>query len=352
MVKDAFSDNDHRPPLADGPGRGSDDQLLRSPAGNLTQELAQLLAASIAQNQASKDRGGAPTNAELTSLANLVSAAAAQRTIAPAFKDGLSTLSYTHPRPAHVPQPVAAPQLDLGHDDEPMPIPSTWRQPLAQDDDRWFRQQMGAAVLGLIAGLMIVVPAVLWLSGFFSPQKSGPTAAARTAPPAAEARAAPETKVADVKAVRVPVRPVEPVRAVEPVRPAEKPPENAAQFVAGAVEQPKPAPIEIRPPPQVPVIATARLVDPNKARIDGLLAQAAQRIDSGDVAGAREMLAAADDGAQGAVSFALAETYDPNMLAAWGTRGVAADAAKARALYRKAFGLGVAKAQTRLDALR
>ena len=30
------------------------------------------------------------------------------------------------------------------------------------------------------------------------------------------------------------------------------------------------------------------------------------------------------------------------MLAAWGTRGVAADAAKARALYRKAFGLGVA----------
>jgi hypothetical protein len=345
VVKDAFSDNDHRPPLADGNGRGSDDQLLRSPAGNLTQELAQLLAASIAQNQASKDRGGAPTNAELTSLANLVSAAAAQRTIAPAFKDGLSTLSYTHPRPAHVPQPVAAPQLDLGHDDEPMPIPSTWRQPLAQDDDRWFRQQMGAAVLGLIAGLMIVVPAVLWLSGFFSPQKSGPTAA-RVAPPAADARGAAETKIADVKAVRVPVR------AVEPVRPVEKPPENATQFVAGPVEQPKPAPIELKPPPQVPVIATARLVDPNKARIDGLLAQAAQRIESGDVSGAREMLAGADDGAQGAVSFALAETYDPNMLAAWGTRGVAADAAKARALYRKAFGLGVTRAQTRLDALR
>ena len=64
------------------------------------------------------------------------------------------------------------------------------------------------------------------------------------------------------------------------------------------------------------------------------------------------MLADADDGGQGAVSFALAETYDPNMLAAWGTRGVAADAAKARALYQKAFGLGVARAQNRLDALR
>jgi len=33
-------------------------------------------------------------------------------------------------------------------------------------------------------------------------------------------------------------------------------------------------------------------------------------------------------------------------------RGVAADAAKARALYRKAFDLGMARAQNRLDALR
>ena len=241
---------------------------------------------------------------------------------------------------------MAPPPLDLGHDDEPMPIPSTWRQPFPQEDDRWFRQQMGAAVLGLIAGLMIVVPAVLWLSGFFSPQKSGPTAAARVAPSAADARAAPETKVADVKTVRVPVRPM------DLVRPVEKPPESAAQFVTANVEQPRPASIEAKPPPQVPVIATARLIDPNKARIDGLLAQAAQRIDSGDITGAREMLAGADDGGQGAVSFALAETYDPNMLAAWGTRGVAADAAKARALYHKAFDLGVAQAQKRLDALR
>jgi hypothetical protein len=77
VVKDASSDSDHRPALADGLGRESDDERARSPVGNLTQELAQLLAASIAQNQASSDRAGAPTNAELTSLADLVSAAAA-----------------------------------------------------------------------------------------------------------------------------------------------------------------------------------------------------------------------------------------------------------------------------------
>ena len=57
----------------------------------LTQELAQLMADSIAQYQANKGRSGTPTNAELTSLADLVSAAAAQRTIAPAFKDGLAS---------------------------------------------------------------------------------------------------------------------------------------------------------------------------------------------------------------------------------------------------------------------
>jgi hypothetical protein len=345
VVKDAFSDSDHRPPPpGDSPSREADGQTLQAPAGNLTHELAQLLAASIAQNQASRGRGGVPTNAELTSLANLVSAASAQRTLAPVFKDGLSALSYTQPRPAPAPETAAVPQLELGHDDEPMPIPSTWRQPPPQDDDRWFRQQMGAAVLGLIAGLMIVVPAVLWLSGFFGPQKPGPTAAGRAAPAAIDASS--DAKTAEVKTVKMQVRPV------DQARPAEKPPEKALQFVTGSVEPPRPVPVEIRPPPPpVPVATAARLVEP-KARIEELLAQAARRIESGDVTGAREVLAGADDGAQGSVSFALAETYDPNMLAAWGTRGVAADAAKARALYRKAFGLGVARAQTRLDALK
>jgi hypothetical protein len=344
VVKDAFSDDDHRSPRpTDDSGREADGQILQSPAGNLTQELAQLLAASIAQNQANRARGGAPTNAELTSLANLVTAAAAQRTLAPVFKDGLSALSYTQPRSAPQ-QPLAAPQLDLGHDDEPMPIPSTWRQPAPQDDDRWFRQQMGAAVLGLIAGLMIVVPAVLWLSGFFSPQRPGPTTAGRTAPAAIDARASADAKTSDVNTVKV--------RPVDVARPVEKPPEKAAQFVTGSVEPPRPVPVEIRPPqPPVHLPTAARLIEP-KARIEDLLAQAAQHIESGDVTGAREMLAGADDGGQGSISFALAETYDPNMLAAWGTRGAAADAAKARALYRKALSLGVARAQNRLDALK
>jgi hypothetical protein len=321
VVNNGLSDSDQRPEVADHLGRSSNDPLLGSPVDSLTQELAQLLAALITQKQASSGV------AELTSLADLLSSATARRTIPPEAKDGLSTLSYK--------QPAAASPLELSRDDEPMPIPSTWRQPLAQDNDRWFRQQMCAAVLGLIAGLMIVVPAVLWLSGFFSPQRSE-TAAAREVPAAANARTAP----------RVPVRPA------DAARPVEKSPESEAQFVKGNGEQPNPAPVEAKSPPLVPMIAAARLIDPNQARIDGLLAQATERIESGDIAGAREMLSSADDSGQGGVSFALAETYDPNMLAAWGTRGVAADATKARALYQKAFDLGVARAQNRLDALR
>jgi hypothetical protein len=85
---------------------------------------------------------------------------------------------------------------------------------------------------------------------------------------------------------------------------------------------------------------------------NGLIAQALRRIENGDVAGAREMLAAAVDDTQGLFAFALAETYDPKMLLAWGTRGAVADVARARALYRKALNLGVASAYERLEALK
>jgi hypothetical protein len=338
MVKDAFLDNSDRPPsTADGLGRNSDDQLPRSPVSDLTQELARLLAAAIAQNQAKPGRSGIPTNSELINLANLLSAAAAQRTFAPAFNDGLSSLSYGQPPPVPRQQHAAASSsLEFGHDDEQMPIPSTWRQSLPYDDDHWFRHQMGAAVLGLIAGLTIVVPAVLWLSGFFGPQRSNSTAA-RTSPFAIES-----SPSADKVAEAARARPVYQHPS------AEKPSESAAQYVMGSLEPQR------GPTPQsaIPVSPAALLVDPNKPRIEELLAQANQHIESGDVIGAREMLAGADDGTQGAISFALAETYDPNILAAWGIRAMVADAAKARELYHKASGLGVARAQGRLDGLR
>jgi len=51
-----------------------------------------------------------------------------------------------------------------------------------------------------------------------------------------------------------------------------------------------------------------------------LVQEARQRIERGEVAGARDLLANADTDASGLVLFTLAETYDPNMLAAWYAR--------------------------------
>jgi hypothetical protein len=62
---------------------------------------------------------------------------------------------------------------------------------------------------------------------------------------------------------------------------------------------------------------------------------------------------AADDGGGSAPAlFALAETYDPTTLAAWGTFGTQGDVARAQELYAKALAGGVLEAKDRLNALR
>jgi len=50
--------------------------------------------------------------------------------------------------------------------------------------------------------------------------------------------------------------------------------------------------------------------------------------------------------------FALAETFDPAVLSAWGTFGTQGDVTKAQELYAKAFAGGVQEAKDRLVALR
>src|SRR5262245_17115098 len=130
MVRDAYSAGGQPPQQAD------------SNTANLTQELAQLLAASIAQGQSGKrPSGSAATGSELASLAALVSASQNQRA-QPSYRDGLSSLSYARPAQSPAPPPAAVPVsaaagmlVSEAHDDEPMPIPSTWRQPVLSDDD-------------------------------------------------------------------------------------------------------------------------------------------------------------------------------------------------------------------------
>lgn len=335
MVREHSADGPQAPQDSDDSAQPSLD--LRGNAENLTQELAQLLAASIAQNQPGRRASGTPTGSELASLAALVSS---QRNAVPSFKDGLSSLSYKPPAQS---SPRSTGLLVHEHDDEPMPIPSTWRQPVGGDDERWYRQQLGAAALGLVAGLIVVIPSVLWLSGFMGGSQSRTVvrhAAADVVAPVRVAEARAPDATADIKQIKVQVVPVEKT-------------ENATQFVAAPVEARPPAASQSAAIEQAPApVAVPAPKAVERPRAEDLLQQAQRRIGNGDITGAREFLLANENVAPGPMTFALAETYDPIMLAAWGTRGVTADVVKARSLYAKARELGEARAQLRLDQLR
>lgn len=82
-----------------------------------------------------------------------------------------------------------------------------------------------------------------------------------------------------------------------------------------------------------------------------LLARASQLLVVGDVAAARIVLDRAVESGDLQALFALAETYDPLSLSAWGTLGTQGDVAKARELYARALAGGVQEAKERLNAL-
>ena len=79
-----------------------------------------------------------------------------------------------------------------------------------------------------------------------------------------------------------------------------------------------------------------------------LMARASTLLAQGNVSAARIVLERAVEKGSPSASFALAETYDPNVLSRWGTRG---DASKARDLYARARDGGIQEAKDRLKAL-
>jgi hypothetical protein len=83
-----------------------------------------------------------------------------------------------------------------------------------------------------------------------------------------------------------------------------------------------------------------------------LVARASALLAQGDIGAARIVLESAVEAGSARASFALAETYDPNILARWGTYGTRADASKARELYAKATAGGIREAKDRINALR
>ncbi len=81
------------------------------------------------------------------------------------------------------------------------------------------------------------------------------------------------------------------------------------------------------------------------------LEQARRLIRAGEIAPARRLLSRADLQQSGQALFMLAETYDPNVLAALGAMDVHAETPMARRYYEAALNEGVTAAAPRLEAL-
>lgn len=293
-------------------------------------------------------------------------------------------------RKENLPPHARAYTVDDDEFDEPMPIPSTWREASNEPEERgWFVEQTWAAVLGFAVGLVIVIPAILFATARFGAledpakvnaatggaalvQLGGATGVAATSPlddvlnrvgqpapqsdaaageappaqkPLLQKRPAPAVRQpttvavaspvpanpgaeAEVPEIRVVARPTMRVPVAEPTVTTEKQPFTPQAVPVAAPA--KPATLESK----LPSLADAR-----------------RRIALGEVLEGRKLLAQLASGGDTEAVFALAETYDPNILAAWALQGVKADVGKARLFYSMALSRGLKKARQRLIAL-
>jgi len=121
------------------------------------------------------------------------------------------------------------------------------------------------------------------------------------------------------------------------------PPSQASTPASGAAEPAKLA------PPAPSQAASPQAASPEAAR---LLTRARLLLELGDIVTARVALERAAESGSPLAAFALAETYDPVVLSAWGAVGTRGDPAKAQQLYARAAAGGVETARDRLDVPR
>jgi hypothetical protein len=104
--------------------------------------------------------------------------------------------------------------------------------------------------------------------------------------------------------------------------------------------------------PAAPARGAAQPNTEQAAEAAALVARASSLLRQGDIGAARLVLERAVEIGSAQASFALAETYDPLILAKWGTYGTRGDARRAHDLYARADAEGIQEAKSRLDALR
>jgi len=261
-----------------------------------------------------------PFEPQKTQLSGLVDELAQAMNMA---RDSLERPSPASMSAAAAPLPaMPAPRslFDDEEDDAAMPIPSTWREQPELPKKGSLRDQVRAASLGFATGLAVIVPVVLLLSGRLDDLSLDSLFG--------------QTDVAGsqmAQSAAVPVQVQQRVVSTTLVTPAQAPPQ-ATPAVAEAAVAEEPA------------------VEP-EASWTSAVSEGKKRILAGDIVGGREVLKPAVAANEPEAIMALAETYDPNMLAAWGVRDIDSDVQLARELYEKALGVGVESARGRLGGL-
>ncbi len=194
-------------------------------------------------------------------------------------------------------------------DDAEMPIPSTWRDPNGLAATPADVAPWRTGFLGLFVGLCLTLPSVLWLTGH------------STVP------------LAWLGIARV---------------------ETAARSPGAAFTAEISCPVSAGRGASEPVSSdgSTRAPTAGNESPSGVLTTAELLIAGGDIVLARNLLETSVAPKSAEILFALAETYDPNMLAAWGVRDLRADSDQARSLYERALAAGIGKARHRLQGLQ
>ncbi|MGE0765854.1 MAG: hypothetical protein AB7L90_05280 [Hyphomicrobiaceae bacterium] len=196
------------------------------------------------------------------------------------------------------------------------------------------RYQIAMGLLGFIGGLAVIVPLVVLVA----PRNASilPRATAAHVPAMssqivrANATDGPALVSVPTIAIREQVQDA-PAPVEEPPAPS-NPSQGAVSQGAGAAEM-------------ATASGQARSADDEPVEL------ARNMIRSGDILAARRVLGRPDLSQSGRALFMLAETYDPNVLAALGATGVHAETSMARRFYEAALAAGVTAASPRLEAL-
>jgi hypothetical protein len=262
--------------------------------------------------------------------------------------------------------------FDLDEQEErqrmPEPIPVGWQSPIMPRSASALSRHAGSALLGLVLGLAIAVPGVLWYKGRIDPLAFAGLSSSDLGLAVAAPSAGTAVKVQEPVVVvrRTTVAPVEVVRPVEPSAAtgenvasasSKSSPPNVAPAppkppVAVPREETAAAPVAVLKPVPVEVVAPAAPKPPPVKPEVAMLDEARRLIGEGDFQAARRVLQDRILATTPAARFLLAETYDPNFLAARGIRSVRAEVPRAVELYKEALSGGIDAARQRLNGLR